>query len=69
MATVKLLLQMEGRGILQDLIPNAGQLELAYVSIKEWIIDPEKHGLHDDPVNTVHLPTHYGNFVYTDVII
>ena len=30
---------MEGRGVLQDLFQNMGQLELANVPIKAWITD------------------------------
>ena len=36
----KVSLKMEGRGILQDLIPDMGHLEFGYVSVKGWIIDP-----------------------------
>ena len=64
----KVLLKMEGRGVLQDLIPDVGQLELGYVPIEQWIIDPEVHDLLDGPGNTVHLPTHYGEIVHTDVM-
>ena len=59
---------MEGRGVLQDLIPDMGQLELACVSIKGWIIYAEVHGLLDGPGNTVCLPTHYGEIVHSDVM-
>ena len=47
-----LLLIMEGWGVLQDLIPDVGQLELSYVPIKRCIIDPDVHGLFDGPFNT-----------------
>ena len=43
----KVLLRMKGRGVLQDLIPDVGQLELAYVPIKGCIIDPYVHGILD----------------------
>ena len=33
-AVVKVLLMMEGKCVMQDLIPDMGQLELAYVPIK-----------------------------------
>ena len=68
MATAKVLLQMEGRDVLQDLIPDVGQLKLAYVPIKEWIIDPTVQGLLFSPGNNVHLPIHYGEIVHTDVM-
>ena len=59
---------MEGRGVLQDLIPNVGQLELAYVPIKGCIIDPDVHLLLDGPGDLVHLPTHYREIVHTDAM-
>ena len=68
MAMVKVLLEMEQRGVLQDLIQNAGYLELVYVPFKGWIIDPDVHGLLDSPGNTVCLPTHYREIVHTDVM-
>ena len=64
MATAKVLLEMEARGVLQDLIPNVGQLECAYVPIKEWITDADVHGLLGGPGNTVCLPIHYGEIVH-----
>ena len=45
--TIKVLLEMEGRSVLWDFIPNVGQLELACIPIKRWIIDPNVHGLLD----------------------
>ena len=68
MVTAKVLLEMGGRGILEDLIPNVEQLELAHFPFKGWIIDPDFHGLLVGPGNTVHLPTHYGEIVYTEVV-
>ena len=57
-ATAKVLLEMEGRGVLQDLIQNVGQLELTYVPIIGQIIDPDVHSLLDGPGTTVcSLPT------------
>ena len=50
---------MEGRAVLQDLIPTVGQLEHVYVSIKGWIIDPDVYGLLDGPGDLVYLSTHY----------
>ena len=34
------LLKMEDMGIWQDIIPDVGQVELAYVSIKGWFHRP-----------------------------
>ena len=45
-----------------------GQLELANVPIEGWIIDPDVHGLFDGPCDVVHLSTHYGEVVHTDVM-
>ena len=36
---------MEERGVLQNLIPDVGQLKPAQVPIEEWIIDPYECGL------------------------
>ena len=52
--------EIEGRVVLQDLVPNVEKLELAYVPIKGWIIDPDAHGPLDSCDDTVCLPTHYG---------
>ena len=65
---VKVLLEMEGRGILQDLIPDFEQWELSYVLIKEWIIDPDAQALHDGTGDVVCLPTNYGEIVHTDAV-
>ena len=56
-ATVKVLLEMEGRDVLQDLISYVGQLELSCVPIKGRNIDPDVHDIHDGPGNTLCLPT------------
>ena len=50
-------IKMEGRGVLQDLIPDVGELELATVPAKGWIIYPDVLGLLDGPGNTLYLPT------------
>ena len=39
------LLEIEGGGVQQDLIPYVGQLKLANNPVKGWIIDPDFHGL------------------------
>ena len=44
------------------------QLELAFVPIREWIIDPNVHGLLDGPGDDVCLPTHYVENVHTDAM-
>ena len=56
MATVRGLLKMEGKGVLQNLIPNVGHLEIAYILFKGWIIGPDVHGLLDGSGNTVSPP-------------
>ena len=45
-----------------------GQLELANVPIKGWIIDPDVHGLLHGPCDVVCLPTQYGKVVHTDMM-
>ena len=64
----KVLLKMEDRGVLQDLIPDVGQLELACVPIKGWIIGPNVHILLCGPGNNVCLHTHYEKIVNNDVM-
>ena len=64
----KMLLEMEGRGVKQDLIPNVGQLEFANFHVKGLIIDPDVHGLLDGPGGVVCLPASYGEIVHTDVM-
>ena len=59
---------MEDRSVLQNLITDVGQLELAYVPIKEWIIYSDVCGLLDGLWNIAQLPLHYGKIVNTDVI-
>ena len=49
---------MEVKCIEHNLIPFVGQLELVNVSIEEWIIDPDVHGLYDGSCNVMHLPAH-----------
>ena len=61
-----MLFGMEGRGVLQVLIPYLWQLELAYVTIKGWIIDPDVHSLLDGHGDVLCLPTHYGEIDHTD---
>ena len=65
-AAGKVLLEMEGRGVLQNLIANVGQLEIVYIPVKGWIIDPDVHGYFDGTSDIVHLPTLYGEIVYTE---
>ena len=59
---------MDGRGVEQDLIPYVGQLELASVPVKGWIIDPDVLGFLYGPCYVVCLPTHYGEVAHTDVM-
>ena len=61
-------LRIEGTAVLQDIIPDTGQMELTYALIEGWIIDPDIHGLHHGPGNTVDLPNHYREIVHTDVM-
>ena len=68
MAAAQVVLKMEGRGVLQDLIPDVGQLELAHVPIGGCILDPDVHGLHGSG-STLCFPTHYVEIVHTDAII
>ena len=45
-----------------------GQLELASVPVKGWIIDPDVYGLLRGPSDDVCLLTNYGEVVHTVVI-
>ena len=57
---------MKSKGVLQDLIPDVEELELAQVPAEGWIIDPYEQGFLDGPGNAVCLPTHNGKNVHTD---
>ena len=65
-AAAKVLLEMEGRGVLQDLIPYVGQLEHAYVPIKGCISDPYEYSLLYGPGDMVCLPTYGREVINTD---
>ena len=67
-AAVNALLELKGRGVLQDLTSNVGQSELVYFPIKGLFIDPDVHGLLYGPGDIVCLPTHYGEIAHTDVM-
>ena len=61
--------KMDGRGVLQDLIPYVGQLVLPQIPIVGRVIDSYEHGFLDSPGNTMCLPTHNGETVYTDAVL
>ena len=67
-ATERVCLKLEGRGVKQDLIPYVGQLKLANVPVKGWIIDPVLHGLLYSPGDVVHLPANLGEIAHSDVM-
>ena len=67
-ATERVLLEMKGRCVLQDLIPNVVQLEFATIPVKGWIIDPDVHDLLDGISNVVWLPAHYRETVHSDAM-
>ena len=64
----RMLLEMEGRGVEQDLLSYVGILELAIVPVEGWIIYPDVHGLFYCPSDVMNLPIDYGEVVYTDVM-
>ena len=55
-AVGKGLLEMEVKGIKQDLIQYVGQLECASVPIEGWVIDPDVYGLLGGSCD-VYIPT------------
>ena len=59
---------MEGRAVKQDLTPNVWQLEFVDVPVKGWIIILHVHVLLYVPIDVVHLPTHHGASVHTDMM-
>ena len=61
-------LKLEGRGVLKDLIPYVGELELAQVPVEGRITDHYEHGFLDDPSNAMFLPTHNGKTVHIDAV-
>ena len=58
--TVGVLLKLEDRVVEHSIIPNVGQLKLANVPVKGWIIDLDVHGLLCGPYDILHLPSYYG---------
>ena len=64
----EMLLEMEGRGVKQSLIPNMGQLKFANVPVKGWIIDPDVHGLFDGSSGVLYVCAHCGEIVHADVM-
>ena len=59
---------MEGRDVLQDCIPDMGELELAYVSIEELTINLFHYGFLDGPGNAMCLLTHNRKTVHIDTV-
>ena len=53
-----------GLGVLQDLIPDVGQLVLPRVPVEAWVIDSDEHGLLDGSSNTVCFPAHVQKAVH-----
>ena len=49
---------VESWGVLQDLIPDVGQVVLSAVPFERWLIDLNEHGLLGGPSNTMHSPPH-----------
>ena len=68
------LSEVEWLGVLQNLIPNVGQLVFPQVPVKGWVIYMDKHGLLDGPGDTMCLPVHnseaiHGVFFFISVSI
>ena len=59
---------MEDRGVEQDLIPYVGKLKLSNAHDKEWIIDPDLHGLLYGPCHFVYLLTYHEDVFHTDIM-
>ena len=64
----RILPEVAGRGVLQDLIPDMGQLEFAQIAIEGWVINPYEHGILDGSGNAMCLPTHNGEIFNTDAM-
>ena len=60
------LTEVEGWGVLQDLIPGVGQLVPPQVPFEGLVMDPNKHGLIFAPSYTVHIPAYNGKAVHID---
>ena len=63
------LFKLDIWGVKQDLITYVGQLVLPNVLVKEWITDPDIHGLLDCPCKVMRLPTHNTENVQPGMII
>ena len=57
-------LELDIKGVEQDLIPCMGQLKLPKVPDEGWIIDPNIHDILDGTCYVVSLPTHNGEVVH-----
>ena len=60
--------EMEGQGVLQDLIPDVWQMVLPQVPAEGWVIDSNEHGLLDGPSDIVHFSAHNEKTVLIDMI-
>ena len=58
--------EMEWWGVLQDLIPDVGQLVVSQVHLEEWVMYMDKHGLPGGPCNAMCLPAHNEEAVHID---
>ena len=62
------LLEVEGRGVLQDLIPYVGHLAFPQVPVEIWVTDIGEHGLLDCPGDTICFPAYNGEAAHTDEV-
>ena len=52
--------EVEGKGVLQDLIPYVGQLVFLKVPLEIWVIITDEHGLLDCPGDAIGFPAYHG---------
>ena len=57
------LLEVDGRSVLQDLIPYVGQLIFPQVPVEGWVIDTDEHGLFYGPGDALGFLAYIGEAV------
>ena len=57
---------MEGRDVLQNLIPDVGQLVFPQVPVEGWVIDMDEHGLLYSPGDGMGFPPYNEEAIHID---
>ena len=60
------LAEVEGRGVLQDLIPDVGSCYFSRFLLRGWVIDTDQLGFPHGPGDSVCFPAYSGEAVHVD---